>query len=248
VTVLVMLIIGIAAGLALDRLTARLAREPYERGDVEQDDLRLKKDGGLELNSETGALSMPTLLTSRSLIRTLVVVAATAAIFAAIGRQYEHAGVWEMLIVALYAAVLIICTGTDVLAYRVPNAVTYPAIAGAVVIGMLMPGANRLDVLAGGLVFGGLLFVPSVLTGGAMGMGDVKLAGVMGLCLGRAVAPAVLVALLAGVLVGGVIVARFGARAGRKTAVPFGPFLAFGAVVGLFAGDALVDWYRDTYL
>ena len=68
-------------------------------------------------------------------------------------------------------------------------------------------------------------------------MGDVKLAGVMGLFLGSAVAPALLIALLAGVLVGAVIIARKGASEGRKTAVPFGPFLALGALVGAFAGS-----------
>jgi len=78
-------------------------------------------------------------------------------------------------------------------------------------------------------------------------MGDVKLAGVLGLYLGRAVGPAILVALLSGTLVGAVIIARKGAREGRKTAVPFGPFLALGGLVGLFAGPDIVDWYLDTF-
>jgi leader peptidase (prepilin peptidase)/N-methyltransferase len=81
-----------------------------------------------------------------------------------------------------------------------------------------------------------------------MGMGDVKLAGVMGLFLGSAVAPAMLVALFAGVLFGALVVARKGARAARKTAVPFGPFLAFGSLVAVFAGDPLVNWYTTHFL
>ena len=72
-------------------------------------------------------------------------------------------------------------------------------------------------------------------------MGDVKLAGVMGLCLGTAVAPAILLALLSGVLVGVVIISRKGAQEGRKTAVPFGPFLAFGALIAIFVGPEIVD-------
>jgi len=74
-------------------------------------------------------------------------------------------------------------------------------------------------------------------------MGDVKLAAVMGLVLGRAVAPALLVALLAGTLAGIAVMARQGIRKGRRTAIPFGPFLALGGLVGLFAGGELTDLY-----
>jgi len=81
-----------------------------------------------------------------------------------------------------------------------------------------------------------------------MGMGDVKLAAVMGLFLGRAVAPAIMIALLAGVLVGVAVIARKGARQGRKTAVPFGPFLALGAVVAVFAGQDIVSLYVNHVL
>ena len=69
-------------------------------------------------------------------------------------------------------------------------------------------------------------------------MGDVKLAGMMGLFLGAAVAPAMLIALIAGVLLGAVVIARKGAQEGRKTAVPFGPFLALGRIVAVFVGPA----------
>ncbi len=79
-------------------------------------------------------------------------------------------------------------------------------------------------------------------------MGDVKLAGVMGLFLGAAVAPAMLIALLAGLLVGALVIARKGARAGRKTAVPFGPFLALGSIVAVFAGEPLVHGYTTNFL
>jgi leader peptidase (prepilin peptidase)/N-methyltransferase len=80
-----------------------------------------------------------------------------------------------------------------------------------------------------------------------MGMGDVKLAGVMGLFLGRSVGPAMFFALVAGSVVGALIIARKGAKEGRKTAIPFGPYLAFGGLVGLFAGGAIVDWYLATF-
>jgi leader peptidase (prepilin peptidase) / N-methyltransferase len=56
-----------------------------------------------------------------------------------------------------------------------------------------------------------------------------------------------LVALLSGTVVGAVIIARKGATEGRKTAVPFGPFLALGGLVGLFFGPEIVDWYLDSF-
>jgi leader peptidase (prepilin peptidase) / N-methyltransferase len=95
---------------------------------------------------------------------------------------------------------------------------------------------------------GGFLLVAALAYPGGMGMGDVKLAGVLGLFLGRAVGPAMLVALVSGTVVGAVIIARKGAKEGRKTAIPFGPYLAFGGLVGLFAGGAIVDWYLDTFV
>jgi leader peptidase (prepilin peptidase)/N-methyltransferase len=65
----------------------------------------------------------------------------------------------------------------------------------------------------------------------------------MGLVLGRGVAPALLVALITGTVVGIGVMARKGVRDGRKTAIPFGPFLAFGGIVGIFAGHALFNAY-----
>jgi leader peptidase (prepilin peptidase) / N-methyltransferase len=95
---------------------------------------------------------------------------------------------------------------------------------------------------------GGFLLIAALAYPAGMGMGDVKLAGVMGLFLGRAVGPAMLVALVAGSVVGALIIARKGAKEGRKTAIPFGPYLAFGGLVGLFAGDAIVDWYLENFV
>ena len=78
-------------------------------------------------------------------------------------------------------------------------------------------------------------------------MGDVKLAAVLGLFLGSAVAAALLAAVIAGGVVGvGIMLAR--GTGARKHAVPFGPFLALGGVVALLAGDQIVNWYLDTFV
>jgi leader peptidase (prepilin peptidase) / N-methyltransferase len=123
-------------------------------------------------------------------------------------------------------------------------------LAGAVValalLGALQPGELPEHLIAAAAA-GGFFLLAVLAYPKGMGMGDVKLAAVLGLFLGRAVAPAVFVALVAGTVVGALIIARKGAREGRKTAIPFGPYLALGGLVGLFAGDALVDFYLDTF-
>jgi leader peptidase (prepilin peptidase)/N-methyltransferase len=129
----------------------------------------------------------------------------------------------------------------------IPNRITLPAAIAAVVIGLATRPHHVPEQLIAGAAAGGFLLIAALAYPRGMGMGDVKLAGVMGLFLGRAVAPAMLVALLSGTLVGAVIIARKGAAEGRKTAVPFGPFLALGGAVGLLAGGPIVSWYLDTF-
>ena len=80
-----------------------------------------------------------------------------------------------------------------------------------------------------------------------MGMGDVKLAGVMGIFLGLSVVPALFVAFLSGTVVGLGIMAREG-RGARKKGVPFGPFLALGGIVAVLAGPELIDLYESLFL
>jgi leader peptidase (prepilin peptidase)/N-methyltransferase len=135
------------------------------------------------------------------------------------------------------------------LEYRIiPNRLTAAGAVAALVIGLALDPSGEPERLLAAAGAGGFLLLAALAYPGGMGMGDVKLAAVLGLLLGRAVAPAVLVALLSGVLAGALIVARKGAREGRKTAVPFGPFLAFGALVSVFAGQSIVDLYINNFL
>ena len=239
--VLMMALIGVAAGFAIDVIVAKLAREPYERGDLDDDgDGEPRRGGqGLELHSEAGALAMPGLLTTQSAYRRIAIVALTALLFALVGSQYQDAPAQYIAITAAYVAVLIICTSTDVLAYRVPNVVTYPAILGALAAGVLLPDANWRDVVAGGLIFGVLLFVPSLLTGGAMGMGDVKLAFFVGFALGlNLIVPAMLVMAISGGFAAAVLLLT--RLRGKGDPIPYAPFIAGGMLlVLLFEGSAL---------
>ncbi|MEP6953345.1 MAG: prepilin peptidase [Solirubrobacteraceae bacterium] len=166
---------------------------------------------------------------------------------------------WALVVVADYDDVPALVRGILLVTFLVPialidldhrlipNKLTLPAAVLAIVAVV----ALDLDFLAESLIAGAAAFAFFFLAALAyprgMGMGDVKLAGVLGLYLGRAVAPAIFIALIAGVLIGAGIIARKGAAEGRRTAVPFGPFLALGGVIALFAGDALVDAYLTTF-
>ena len=125
----------------------------------------------------------------------------------------------------------------------IPNRIMLPAAIAALAIGLVTDPAGVPEQLIAGAAAGGFLLVFAVAYPRGMGMGDVKLAAVLGLFLGRSVAPALLAGVLAGTVLGAAIMARRGVAAGRKTAVPFGPFLALGGVVGLLAGPALIHWY-----
>lgn len=147
----------------------------------------------------------------------------------------------------VFCTVLAIVTVSD-LEYRViPNPVMIAAAVAAIVLVAGWDASRLPEHLISGASAGGGLMLVALLHPRGMGMGDVKLAGVMGLFLGSAVAPAMLVGFLAGAAYGIALIARHGAAA-RKRAVPFGPFLALGGLVGLLAGDGLIDWYLDTFL
>jgi leader peptidase (prepilin peptidase)/N-methyltransferase len=135
------------------------------------------------------------------------------------------------------------------LEYRIiPNKLTGAGALLALGLGIALDPSGEPTRLIAGAAAGGFLLAAALAYPGGMGMGDVKLAGVMGLFLGAAVAPAILVALVSGVVVGAVIVVRKGARQGRKTAVPFGPFLALGGIVAVFAGQPIVHWYLQSFV
>lgn len=130
----------------------------------------------------------------------------------------------------------------------IPNRITGPAAVLALAIGLATGPHGVVEQLIAGVAAAGFLLVFALVYPAGMGMGDVKLAGVLGLFLGRSVAVAILVAVLAGSVAGGLVMARRGVKEGRKTGIPFGPFLALGGVVALLVGPQLVHWYLHTGL
>jgi leader peptidase (prepilin peptidase)/N-methyltransferase len=129
----------------------------------------------------------------------------------------------------------------------IPNRLLAPFAVLAIGLGLALDPSGVPEQLIAAAAGGGFFLLAALAYPRGMGMGDVKLAAVLGLYLGRAVAPAIFAGLIAGVVVGAVIIARLGSELGRKTAVPFGPFLALGALVALVVGDDAVDSYVDTF-
>jgi leader peptidase (prepilin peptidase)/N-methyltransferase len=130
----------------------------------------------------------------------------------------------------------------------IPNRITAAGAVLAIALGSALDPSGEPGRLIAGAGAGAFLLVAVLAYPGGMGMGDVKLAGMLGLFLGKAVIPAVLIALVCGVLVGAVVMARKGISKGRKTAIPFGPFLALGALVAVFSGSTIVDWYVNHFI
>jgi leader peptidase (prepilin peptidase)/N-methyltransferase len=169
----------------------------------------------------------------------------TAVVFAAVAVTN---GLNEELVLTLpFAAMLIAVASIDLEHRIVPNKILLPLAVWAIGAGAFV----HLDALPEMLIAGAAAFTALLLAAlaypGGMGMGDVKLAGVMGLYLGASVIPALLAAFLLGSIVGIAIIARHGAAA-RKKGVPFAPFLAIGGVIALLAGPELIDLYTRSFL
>ena len=167
--------------------------------------------------------------------------ALTGALFAAVViARGSSAALWLDLI---FVAALVAITRIDLEHRIIPNRILAPvAVAALILTGVFEPHQLPERLIAGAAA-GAFLLAAVLAYPAGMGMGDVKLAAVMGLVLGRAVAPALLIALVSGTLAGVAVMARRGVREGRKTAIPFGPFLALGGIVALFVGNALVHAY-----
>ena len=148
----------------------------------------------------------------------------------------------EVALGLVFVTALAAITLTDLELRLIPNKILAVAAVAGIAIAAVGDPASLPERAIAATAAGGVLFLAALAYPRGMGLGDVKLAAVMGLFLGRNVAPAILIALLAGSVVGLAMIAREGAEA-RKRAIPFGPFLALGAVIGLLAGDELVDWY-----
>jgi leader peptidase (prepilin peptidase)/N-methyltransferase len=176
-----------------------------------------------------------------------VVELATGVLFAL--AVLVHESVVRLLLVAPFLAVMVAVAAIDAHRRIIPNRIIYPALlvyAPAIVLAdLLTEDVQALDGALGLLAYAGPLFLIALVIPQGMGMGDVKLAALIGLVLGSLGLSYVLVAAAVGVIGGGVgaLVAMVALGYGRRQNIPFGPFMAAGAAVAALAAPELARLY-----
>jgi leader peptidase (prepilin peptidase)/N-methyltransferase len=171
---------------------------------------------------------------------------ATAGLFVAAGAAFEE--LYLAIPAAVFLAILLAIGLIDARHRIVPNRIVYPSLlifAGSILVGdLLTPDVGALRALIGMLAYGVPLLLVALAVPRGMGMGDIKLAALIGLILGALgleyVAAAAGVGIISGGI-GGVVALALGF--GRKGQIPFGPFLAFGAAVALLLAPRISELY-----
>ena len=139
------------------------------------------------------------------------------------------------VIEAFFVAVLVPISAIDIERHVIPNVIVLPA-TGLVLVAQIAAFPDQtVEWVVSAAAAGGLLLLALVVYPAGMGMGDVKLALLLGAALGRLVGAALLLGFIASALAGLMLIARHGLKA-RKQGIPLGPFLAFGAVLALLLG------------
>jgi leader peptidase (prepilin peptidase)/N-methyltransferase len=163
---------------------------------------------------------------------------ATALLVAACVFDFGLSG--RMVVAAVFCAVLVAVTATDLTHRIIPNRIVLPAAAVILVAQTALEPSPQWTL--GALGAAGFLFAAVLAYPAGMGMGDVKLALVMGAALGKTVPVALMLGMLSALVPAAILLARHGSAA-RKMGIPFGPFLALGSAVALFFGEQIVDAY-----
>ena len=146
----------------------------------------------------------------------------------------------EAAIAAFFCCVLVAISAVDLEHRIVPDRIVLPATLVVLTAQMIRDPSPEWFIAAFCAAL--FLFLAVLAYPAGMGMGDVKLALLMGAALGKLVAVAMMIGMLAALVPGIYLIARHG-QAARKMGIPFAPFLAIGSIVALFAGEFLLDWY-----
>ncbi len=148
-----------------------------------------------------------------------------------------------------FVSALMVVTFIDWKLQIIPDVISIPGIVAGIAVSYFIPSVGIVNSAGGFLLGAGVLFIIAMgyqfLTGKeGMGGGDIKLLGMIGAFLGwKGAAAALILGAFAGAVIGGVLMLRYGKDG--KYAIPFGPFLAAGAVVYLFFGQSIVSWYIE---
>jgi leader peptidase (prepilin peptidase)/N-methyltransferase len=182
-------------------------------------------------------------------LRYPLVEALTGILFVLVFRQFGFQ--WATPVYWLLAAALVVITFIDLDHQIIPDVISLPGIPMGLALTFLVPWISWSESLLGILLGGGSLYLVGqvyylVTRVEGMGGGDVKLLAMMGAFLGwKAVLPTIFLGSLVGSIIGvSVMLYR---RAGGKLAIPFGPFLALGAVIYLLYGQDLLRWYLSLF-
>jgi leader peptidase (prepilin peptidase)/N-methyltransferase len=170
------------------------------------------------------------------------VEAATAVLVACCALKFGFT--WDFLVAAAFCAVLVAISATDLERRIIPNRIVLPATVVLLVAQTVLHPS--VEWIVAGLAAAVAFLLVALAYPGGMGMGDVKLALLLGVVLGRPVSVALLVGMLTALIPSFAVIAKHG-KAGRKMTIPFGPFLAIGGVVALFAGKSILDWYWGAF-
>jgi leader peptidase (prepilin peptidase) / N-methyltransferase len=169
---------------------------------------------------------------------------ATGLLVAACFLRFGFSG--RAFIAAVFAATLVVLSAIDAERRILPDLIVLPATVVILVAQIAFFPDRALEWVVASLGAALFLFLALVAYPRGMGMGDVKLALLLGAGLGYAVTVGLMIGMLAALAGSTVLFARHGLRA-RKMAIPFGPFLAFGALVALFWGEGLLDAYLGRF-
>jgi leader peptidase (prepilin peptidase) / N-methyltransferase len=141
---------------------------------------------------------------------------------------------------AFFCITLVTLAAADLRYRLVPNRIVLPAAVICLIARTAIDPS--VEWLIAAFAAASLMLVFALVHPAGLGMGDVKLTLLLGAMLGRTVGAALLIGFVAALLPSLVLFARHGAKA-RKMAIPLVPFLALGALVALFFGDQILDWY-----
>jgi leader peptidase (prepilin peptidase)/N-methyltransferase len=169
---------------------------------------------------------------------------ATAVLVVTCFLQWGWSG--RALVNAYFCAALVVLSAIDAERRILPDLIVLPSFVIVLASNIALEPDRAVEWIACSLGASLFLFVALVAYPKGMGMGDVKLALLLGAALGKAVSVGLMVGMLSALVFSTVLFAQHGLRA-RKMYIPFGPFLAFGALVALFAGDAVLDAYLGLF-